>query len=95
MDAVELSQLVRDLCRQHELDRATWHETIESLNDHAKKIDVLEHETLQQTDSNAMMMDDLLRGLRGSENKLREQIKENLVELQQAWLVIGATCAAS
>ena len=41
MDAVELSQLVRDLCRQHELDRATWQETIDSLNDHAKKIDVL------------------------------------------------------
>ena len=58
----------------------------------------MEHETLQQTDSFATTMDDLLRGLRSNEDKLREQVKNNLVELQQAWLVIdgslrGCTCA--
>ena len=91
MDLTEMSRLVRDLCRQHDLDRAAWQETVDSLNDHAKRLDTLEHETLQQTDSLATAMDDLLRGLRGNEDKLREQVKNNLVELQQAWFVIDGS----
>ena len=40
MDAAELSQLVRDLCRQHNFDRAALQETVDSLKDHAKWLDV-------------------------------------------------------
>ena len=51
MSLVDLSRVVRDLMRQHDLDRVAWSNLVETINDHAKKVDNLDHEALQVSDN--------------------------------------------
>ncbi len=57
MDQVEMSQLVRDLCRQITLDREAWKEVVSAIQDHAKRIDEAEHELLQTNDQVGNIVD--------------------------------------
>ena len=50
MDQLELSRLVRDLCRQTTMDRDAWKEVVSAIQDHAKRVDSLEHDMLQVND---------------------------------------------
>ena len=94
MDGIEMSRLVRDLCRKHELDREAWRDITENLNDTAKRVEALEDDALQNTDLFAMHMDKVIRGVRGNEGRLRAMVQNNLVDMQQAWQVICANLRA-
>ena len=75
MELQALSRLVRDLCRQHELDRAAWREFVDAANDHAKRIDTLEHEALQVNDEMARVLDGQSRMAQASMREVMEAVK--------------------
>ena len=70
MNITELCQFVRDLMRQHDLDRVAWRGMEEVVSDHAKKIDNLDHEALQVTDNLSALMDNMLVGVKNNEPNL-------------------------
>ena len=88
MDVTELSQFVRDLMRQHDLDRVAWRNFEDVVNDHAKKIDVLDHEALQVTDNLSQLMDNMLVGVKNNEEKLKLQLQQNLADTTVAMQLI-------
>ena len=88
MDVTELSRLVRDLCRQYNFDRTAWFNMVNITNDHASRIDTLEHEALQVTDNLASLMDTTLVGVRNNEAKLRTQLTASMAELTASVQVI-------
>ena len=57
MAIVDLSRLVRDLCRQHYFDREAWQEMITANQDHAQRIDGLSDESLQTNDQFAGLLE--------------------------------------
>ena len=75
MEVQALSRLVRDLCRQHELDRMAWKDFAETANDHAKRLDALEHETLQINDEVARVLDGQSRMAQASLQEVMEAVK--------------------
>ena len=88
MNITELSQFVRDLMRQHDLDRVAWRGMEEVVNDHAKKIDNLDHEALQVTDNLSALMDNILVGVKSNEDKLKVQLNQNLSDTTVAMQLI-------
>ena len=67
---IGLSQLVRDLCRQHDLDRIGWAQMTAAVNLQADRIEGLEHETLQTTDEVSTVLEGHFQAFRGSEQAL-------------------------
>ena len=88
MSLVDLSRVVRDLMRQHDLDRVAWSNLVETINDHAKKVDNLDHEALQVTDNLLTLMDNMLVGIKNNENKLKTQLDQNLADTTVAMQLI-------
>ena len=75
MAFIEVSQLLRDLCRQHDLDRAAWKRIVEASNGHADRLEALEHELLQVNDEVAGILDGHVQTVRANEMALRAQLK--------------------
>ena len=72
---IEVSQLVRDLCRQHDLDRAAWKRIVEASNGHADRLEALEHELLQVNDEVAGILEGHVQSVRANEMALQAQLK--------------------
>ena len=90
MTLVEVSRYVRDLMRQHDLDRIAWTGMEEVANDHARKLDELDHEALQVTDNLSALMDNMMVGIRNNEAKLKEQLNQNLADTTVAMQLIDS-----
>ena len=72
---VEVSQLVRDLCRQHDFDRAAWKRIVDASNSQADRLEALEHEMLQVNDDVAGILDGHVQSVRANELALQAQLK--------------------
>ena len=84
MDLQQLSQLVRDLCRQHEMDRVAWRNMVDASTDHAQRIDQLMDEALQSNDQFSMLMDGHLINQKASEQQFREQVHTSIRDVTAA-----------
>ena len=73
-DFTEMSQLVRDLCRQWTFDRTAWKDMVAAFDDHARRLDQLEHESLQVNDDVARLLDGQLQALQGQEQRHRDYV---------------------
>ena len=85
---LELSQLVRDLCRQHDLDRIGWVQATAAINHQADRIEVLEHEALQTTDDVPAVLEGHLQAFRGSEQALQNQLKGAFLDMTTAVMAV-------
>ena len=81
---LEISRLVRDLCRQVEHDRESWRDVVATLADHAQRIGRLDHETLQTNDQFSMLMDGHLNVQRAQEQQFREHIQAAVGDVSKA-----------
>ena len=84
MDLVEVSRLVRDLCRQHAFDREAWKQIVETTSDHAKRIDTVEHEMLQVNDEVAVIVDGANSVYQANEKKNREDSMAAMLDCKKA-----------
>ena len=85
---LELSQLVRDLCRQHDLDRMGWVQAAAAINHQADRIEVLEHEALQTTDDVSAVLEGHLQAFRASELALQGQLKGAFLDMTTAVMAV-------
>ena len=92
---IGLSQLVRDLCRQHDLDRIGWAQMTAAVNLQADRIEGLEHETLQTTDDVSAVLEGHFQAFRGSEQALQNQLKGAFQDMSTAVLAVEQGLRAS
>ena len=91
MDLQQMSQLVRDLCRQHEMDRVAWRNMVDASTDHAQRIDQLMDEALQSNDQFSMLMDGHLINQKASEQQFREQVHTSIRDVTAALQITEAS----
>ena len=82
MDLLEMSRLVRDLCRQHNFDREAWQRSVDAALDHAKRLDRLEHEMLQVNDQVAVVVDGANAIYKASEKKHRDEVMNAMQDIK-------------
>ena len=85
---VELSQLVRDLCRQHDLDRVGWVQAAAASDRQADRIEALEHEMLQINDDVSAVLEGHLQAFRASELALQGQLKGAFLDMTTAVMAV-------
>ena len=84
MTLIEVSQLVRDLCRQHDLDRAAWLKAAAASNRQADRLEALEHEMLQTNDDVSSILEGHLQAFRANEQALQGQLKAAFADMTTA-----------
>ena len=76
MNMIEMSQLVRDLCRQFNFDREAWKQVVGAIGDHAQRIDRMEHEMLQVNDQVSVVIEGTNAIYYANEKKYRNEVEE-------------------
>ena len=66
-----VSRLVRDMCRQHDLDRVAWQQAVSASNRQADRLEALEQEMLQINDDVAGILGGHLQAFRANEQALQ------------------------
>ena len=84
MDIKQMSQLVRDLCRQHEMDRVAWSNLVEANVDHAHRIDQLSDEMLQSNDQFSILMDGHLLNQKNAERQFQDHVQASIRDVTAA-----------
>ena len=80
----QLSQLVRDLCRQHDLDRPAWKRIVAASDNHADRLEALEHQMLQTNDEVASILDGHLQSVHADASALQVQLKTTFEDMSGA-----------
>ena len=84
MTLLEASRMIRDLCRQYDKDRFAWADIVNAANDHADRIDALEHEALQVNDDMGLALDQQLNILKAYEERAQAQLVSVMADTQKA-----------
>ena len=90
MDLVTVSRLVRDLCRQQTLDRATWQDAVGTFEDHATRLESIEGELLQVNDQTAEVFDRATAGQVARDAALTAHLNKSVADVSAAAQMIDS-----